>query len=349
MKKIFGWALLIVILMIVALPKFKNMMNATSPNTKMPPKYISVYYKIIEPESFQSTISVTGTVFPNENAILSSASSGRIVSINFQEGQWVAKGTLLAKVDDKELTAELSKINIAIKAAEQRLGRINALLNSGASSQEEKELLNSDLEKLQSEKLAIMARIEKSVIRAPFSGTLGLKNMSVGKYVQAGEPIVSIQDVNTLKIDFSLPEAYAFQIKAKDKFRFTIEGIPDTLEGQVKVLEPYVDIASRTVKVRGEYHAKGKKIFPGMYAHIMLQTSQSEPQIMIPSEALIPEMTGYSVYVAKNDTAIKQAITIGKRLESTVQILKGLQCKDTLIVSGLMQLKPKMAVKLKKS
>ena len=190
------------------------------------------------------------------------------------------------------------------------------------------------------------AQIAKTEIIAPFSGIIGLRSVSEGSYVSQSTKIASIQQNNPLKIDFYIPEKYSNAIKIDDSIKFTIEGINDTLNAMVSAVEPKVDDLTRTIQVRAITQNNSGKIIPGVYAQILFSLEKTDNAILIPTQSIIPILKGQKVFICKNGIAEEVKVKTGLRSETKIEILDGIQAGDTIITTGIMQLKAGMPLKI---
>jgi membrane fusion protein (multidrug efflux system) len=193
----------------------------------------------------------------------------------------------------------------------------------------------------------VKAQIEKTEIRAPFDGQVGLKNVSEGSFVSQEYLIASIQQMHPVKIDFSLPEKYSTAVKAGQKITFTIEGDTTRHSGEVYAVEPRVDPATRSIRIRALAPNPGNKILPGVFARVNFGLNHIGEAVLIPTQAIIPVLKGKKVLVAENGMAISKVITTGIRQDKDVEIITGLKPGDTLITSGIMQLRDSMPVNVR--
>ncbi len=302
---------------------------------------------IITGSELQEGILASGTVLANESVELHPEISGKVVSILFREGSSVKKGDLLVKLNDADYRTQLSKLESSRKLLIEKADRQKQLFDlNGISRQEYDESLNQ-LAAVESDLQFVKAQIEKTEIRAPFDGQVGLKNISEGSFVNQEYLIASIQQMHPLKIDFSLPEKYSSAVRAGQKIKFTIEGDTTTHSGEVYAVEPKVDPATRSVRIRALAPNPGNKILPGAFAKVNFGLSHSGEAVLIPTQAVIPVLKGKKVLVAQNGLAISRVITTGIRQDKDVQILSGLTPGDTLITSGIMQLRDSMPVSVK--
>ena len=303
-----------------------------------PASNVSAY--VLKNEKLSNEVYASGTIMANEEVQLQPELSGKIIKINFQEGSKVSKGQLLVKINDADLQANYKKLQLQYKLAEERMDRQKKLLAISGISQEEFDILQSEYNVVKAEMDYATAQIEKTEIRAPFDGIVGLKNVSEGAYVSPSIVIASIQQINPVKIDFSISERYSSVVKKGDKLSFRIEGNDQVLKGQVFAVEPKIDMATRTVQVRAVCPNPKGDIYPGAFARVQLALNDIDSALMIPSEAVIPDLKGKKVYRIKNGQAEYVKIITGLRTDEMIQITSGLTAGDTVITRGIMSLKP---------
>jgi membrane fusion protein (multidrug efflux system) len=303
---------------------------------------------LIVPTQMSELINSTGTLRPDEEVDLSFETAGKIVKINFVEGTRVKKGDLLAKINDRPLQAQLEKLQVQLKMAEAKEFRQRSLLDKDAISQESYDQIQTDVQSIKADINLIKARISETELRAPFDGSIGLRYLSEGTYVTANTKIAKLVKLNPIKIDFSIPEKYASDINIGYPITFSIVGIESDkiYKASVYAFDPRIVEGTRTVSLRALYDNKTEELKPGRYAGITLELSKIENTVSIPTEAIIAEMEGEKVFVYKGGKAKSVNVTIGLRTESKIQITKGLNFGDTLLTTGIMQLRQNMPVVL---
>ena len=310
-------------------------------------KILNVNGKIIKPESMTDEITVIGTLLPDEEVDLSFETSGKIVEINFMEGSAVKKGQILAKVNDRQLQAELQRLQAQVKLAEDRVYRQQALLKRDAVSQEAYEQARTELATLNADIDIVKSNIALTELRAPFDGVIGLRNVSEGAYASPDVVVAKLTKISPLKIDFYVPERYANQIRPGTRLTFTVEGREENFRAEVYATESKVDIETRTFAVRALFpNRQGKQLLPGRFADVKIRMHDIPDAIAIPTEAIVPEMGVDKVYLYKNGKARAVTVRTGLRTESSIQILAGLNLGDTIITSGTLQLRTDLPVKL---
>jgi membrane fusion protein, multidrug efflux system len=307
---------------------------------------MSVNAILISEKDYANTISLSGSIEANETVEIRSEISGVVEKIYFSEGTNVSKGQVLIKVNDIELRAQLSQAQTRQRLASENERRAKLLLQKEAISQEEYDIANAEFRSLNAQTQLIQAQIAKTTIRAPFSGKIGLRNISPGTYVTPSLLITNLVNTNQLKITFSIPEKYTSQVQVSTIIKFKVAGTTETFEAKIYAIEPSIDITTRTLQVRAATENKNNSLFPGTYANVELPLDIVKNAILIPSEAIIPIQNGKKVYVAVNNMATERIIKTDTRTENKVLVLEGLKKGDTLITSGMMSLKADAPVKV---
>ncbi len=309
-------------------------------------KALNVNAITIKPQLLKEEIPITGITMPDEEVDLSFESSGKITEINFEEGTFVKKGQLLAKVNDKPLQAQLQRLVSQLKLAEDRVFRQNALLERDAVSKEAYEQVKTELATLNADIDLVKANIQQTELRAPFDGIIGLRQVSVGQFASPSTIVAKLTKVSPLKIEFAVPERYASDVKAGTNLSFTIEGRLTPIQAKVYARESKIDLETHTLTMRALYTNPNGDIMPGRYASIRLTNQEVENALAVPSQAIVPEMGVDKVFLYKDGKAMPTEITTGIRTEKEVQVLKGLNIGDTVIVSGTLQLRTGLNVSL---
>ncbi len=301
---------------------------------------------VIKPTRLSDLIRSTGMLGPDEEVELSFETAGKIVGINFTEGTRVKEGDLLAKINDKPLQAQLQKLQAQKKLVEEKEFRQKSLLDKDAISQESYDQIVTELQTIQADINLIKARISETELRAPFDGIIGLRYLSEGSYATPSTKIARLVKISPIKVVFSIPERYANEVTIGFPVTFTMDGSNDIYNAQVYAVEPKVEQETKSIVIRALYPNKKEELKAGRYASVILQLSQIENAIAIPTEALIPEMEGEMVYVYRKGIADAIRVGIGLRTESLVQVVDGLKFGDTLITTGILQLRQSLPVVL---
>ncbi len=294
---------------------------------------------VLYAQKFNDNISLSGTIEANEQIEIRSEVSGVVESINFQEGSKVSQGQVLFKVNDIELQAQLSKVRTAQKLASENERRAKLLLEKQAISQEEYEIVSADFQSASAESQLIQAQLSKTVVRAPFSGTIGLRSISKGTYVTPVTPIAKLVNTSKIKITFSIPEKYTSQVSIGSELTFTTSDSKQEHEAKVYAIEPEVEIATRTLKMRAIAENKDGLLYPGTYANVILPLESIDNALMVPSESLIPVQNGKRIFISEGGKAKEIDVEIGARTGNEVRIISGLKVGDTILTYGVMALK----------
>lgn len=313
-------------------------------NGKKPP--MSVNGIVVAPEEFSNILSLSGSIEANEQVEIRSEVSGIAENIYFTEGSKVTKGQVLVKINDIELRAQAGAAKTRQNLASENERRAKLLLQKEAISQEEYDIASADFKTAQAQTQLINAQIGKTSIRAPFSGTIGLRNISPGTYVTPTTLIANLVNSNQLKITFSIPEKYASQMKLDSKISFTVAGSTENFEAKIYAIEPAVDIATRTLRVRALAQNSQGKLLPGTFANVALPLEKIKDAFVIPTEAIVPIQGGKKVFVSKNGQAQEVMVQTGTRTDKDIVVLTGLKAGDTVLTTGVLTLKKETPVKV---
>ncbi|HJS01273.1 MAG TPA: efflux RND transporter periplasmic adaptor subunit [Flavobacterium sp.] len=308
---------------------------------------INVNGIVVKPQTFDNNLSLSGSIEANEQVEIRSEVSGIVESINFKEGSNISKGQLLFKVNDSELRAQLSQANTKEKLAAENERRAKLLLQKEAISQEEYDVARAEYASTKAQSQLIKAQIAKTSVRAPFSGKIGLRNISVGTYITPAILVTNLVNLGKLKITFSIPEKYANQVINNTEFSFSVTGTKEKFKAKIYAIEPSVEIATRTLQVRAITENKDGKLFPGTFADVELPLAVIKDAIVVPTEAVIPVQNGKKVFISENGKAKEIMVETATRTDASLLILSGLKAGDTVITSGVMALKNEAQVKVK--
>lgn len=321
--------------------------SKTAKGDKGKPTEVSIL--VLKPEPLARQVQSSGTLLAREEVDLKTEMQGRITAVHFKEGTQVKKGTLLVKLNDAEIRAQLGKLETQLKLSQAKEDRQAALFAQDLISKEENEIAQQEKSGLLSDRDLLRAQLAKTEIVAPFDGVVGLKDVSEGSNVAAGTRIAGLFSLDPLKIDFSIPEQYFGQVKAGDSVLISVDGLPKPLKGSVYAIEPKVDPATRMLRIRGYCPNADGRIAPGASARVQLPLRTIPDAIMVPSMAVLPDIKGIKVMLYKGTKdggkAVAVAVQSGYRTEDKIQI-EGVAAGDSLIVSGLIQLKSGSPVRL---
>ena len=299
---------------------------------------------IVKPESFTEIIPVTGSIEANESVILKSEVSGKITGIFFSEGQRVSAGTLLIKVYDDDLQAQLNKAKANLKLAEDVEERQRLLLDKEAISRQEFDVAFANLQAAQADVELLEAQISKTEIKAPFDGTLGFRKVSPGEYITPGVDIASLVKNDTVKIQFTVPEKYSQLLGRNTAIRYRMEGQSGERRATVYAVAPTIDPSTRTLQLKALAPNPNGSLIPGAFAKIDVMMQTQKNVLLIPAKAILSETSGQKIYLYKNKKVESVMIETGSRTNNRVEIVRGLSPGDTLITTGIMQITPRTAV-----
>ena len=293
---------------------------------------------------FSSDIEVNGTVLSDEMVELHPEVGGRLTYLNIPDGARVAKGTILAKVNDADLQAQLQQQKVQLELAEKTEQRLKKLLAVNGVDQASYDAALSQVNLYNANINVLQAQIDKTVVKAPFSGRLGLRLVSEGAYVSPSTVIGTLQETDKIKIDFSVPEAYASLVKIGKIIHVKTNESEQDLTATISAIEPQINTATRNIKIRAKLN-KGT-LSPGAFVKVLL--NEKMKGIVVPTNAIIPDALSNQVVMVKNGKAVFQNVETGIRNSDIVEITSGLQIGDTVAVSGVLYVRPNAVVKIKK-
>lgn len=302
---------------------------------------------VVRPQLLRNTILTTGTLLANEEVQLRPEISGRIIGVYFQEGKQVKKGELLLKINDSELEAQLKRKKVEEKQASDEEGRSRKLFETKAISQEEYDKMLNALRMVQADAEAIESQLAETEIRAPFDGKIGLRYVSAGGYVTPDALVATMQDVKTVKVEFSVPEKHASKLQNGTEITVRVGDSDQGKKGAVYAVESMIDPATRTIKARARIPNPDERLIPGSFAKVEITLEQIPDAIVIPSEAVIPDIDGETVFVCRNGKAVSVRIKTAIRTQRGAQVVSGLAANDTVITTGILQLTDGKGVQIK--
>lgn len=334
--------IIILIAAAVILPKLmsgdkKDSGSKSGPDSKNMPIPANGY--IVNAEELDNSIKVIGSIVANEEVELRSELSKKVTGIYFKEGSYVSSGKLLFKLDDSDLDAQMNKLEIQNEIVEKNLNRIQQLYDKNLSTSEELDNLQNESDRINAEMEILAIQIDKTNIRAPFSGIIGFKNVSTGSYVTPAVVLANIQETGKVKLDFSVPEKYVTAFNKGQTITFNVEGESEEFTGVISAFEPKLDGTTRSLTVRAICQNPGRKLLPGTFANVNLNLNSIQDAIMIPTQALIPKLKGHDVFVLKNGSALLTDVVTGVRTDNRIQIVSGINAGDTILTTNILRLK----------
>lgn len=300
-------------------------------------------------QPLEERVSVVGTLTGNEWVDIKSELDGMVEEIGFQEGEHVEAGTLLFSIDHSKLAASLAEAEANLRMAEATAERYRALVDSRAVSQQEADQALTGLEARGAAVELMRAQLQDATITAPFAGTTGARQLSVGQYVTKGQQLTSLIDTRTMKAEFNVPERFLSRVAQGQPIDVRVAAYPDErFQGAVYFISPQVEASSRTVLVKARLPNPEDKLRAGMFANLDLILQVRERAIMVPQTALIVQGQTESVYVVKlDDTVEPRQVTSGVRQADRVEIVSGLEPGETVIVEGTQKVHPGASVSVR--
>jgi membrane fusion protein (multidrug efflux system) len=265
--------------------------------------------------------------------------SGIAERIFFEEGARVAKGQVLLKINDVELRAQLNQAKTRENLASENARRAKLLFDKEAISREEYDIATADYKTARAQTQLVNAQLAKTSIRAPFAGIIGLRSISPGTFVTPETLIATLVNRSQIKITFSVPEKYASQVKKNTTVNFTVSGSTGIFQAKIYAIEPAVEEATRTLRVRALAQNPEGKLLPGTFANVALPLEKTKNAFLIPTQAIIPVQGGKKVFVSHNGKAKEVAVETGTRTAEDIVVVSGLKTGDTVITTGVLTLK----------
>lgn len=312
-----------------------------------PPPTVDVI--VAQLQTVSNSIEANGTVVANEFVELHPEATGRIVYLNVPEGKYVTKGTVIARINDEDLRANLNKSKAALTLAQSYVDRLKPLLSVQGINQADYDAAVNAVISNQADIQYTQALIDKTVIRAPFNGVVGLRQVSIGAYVSNSDIIATMQQVNNLKIDFTVPEDYSSYVSTGSTVQVVLDASTDTVKhtADVIAIEPQANTITRNLKIRAILEDKAKAN-PGAFVKVYIAQGKAQQSILVPTNCIIPSDINKQLIIVKDGKAQFTDVTTGVRLQSNVEITKGVAEGDSVVVTGVLFAKDKKPVKVRK-
>ena len=300
---------------------------------------------LVKRSSIDQTITISGTLKPMEETVLMPEVPGRIVKINLEEGKFVKEGTLLIKLFDEDLQAQLHKSQSQLQITEQTQERQEELVKVNGISQSDYDQTRLQVNSIKADIEVLKVQIRKTEVNAPYDGVIGLRNVSLGAEVTTATPLATIRAINQLKLDFSVPEKYSSMVKPGDQVNFYVQGQDEKYQARVMATEEGIDQSTRNLKVRALVQNRTEKLIPGAFANVELQLNVNQNALLVPTQAIIPTDLDKKVIVSKGGKAKFLSVVTGVRLDSMVEVTKGLTSGDTVATTGILFIRPGSVLK----
>jgi membrane fusion protein, multidrug efflux system len=289
---------------------------------------------------------IAGSMSASKEVIIASEIAKKVSYVAFKDGSYVTKGQLLYKLDDADIRARIRQLQAELRLARTNEQRMASLLKTETVRQAEYDESLTRLQSLEAEQDGLFVALSKTEIRAPFSGVIGITKVHAGAFVTPGAPMVVLQDHGSVKLDFSVSEKYLPLVKLGDKVKFTTEVSKDTFSALITATEPGIESQNRSFPLQAVASNTARLFKPGMSAKILFNATPNTRGISVPTEALIPNGNGYSVFVVKNGAASITPVSISNRNENEAIITKGLNDGDSVMVSNILRAADGMRVQV---
>jgi len=320
--------------------------TAAAPAKAAPPGIVVEASKV-QVVNLPQAITAVGSLRSDETIIVRPEIAGRVSRIQFREGERVAKDTVLVKLDDSVQQADLERARANLKLSKTKHERAIDLRDKGFLSSQALDESENNLRVAQADAELMEARSSKTTIRAPFAGTIGLRQVSIGDYVKEGQDIVNLESLDALKVDFRVPELALSQVRDGQTLQITLDAMPDrAYDGRVVAINPLIDLNGRAIVIRAQVPNVDGKLRPGMFARVRLFTSGMKDTLVVPEESLFPVGDDKYVYKVVDSKATRQKIEIGARRDGKVEVLNGLTPNDVVVTAGAIKLREGAAVQL---
>ena len=296
-------------------------------------------------QALPQTITAVGSLRSDESITVRPEVAGRISAIAFQEGQHVAKGATLVRLDPAINQAEVQQAHANLKLAQSKYERAVDLAQRNFISGQAKDEAENNLRVAEAAVALADARLAKTEIRAPFAGIIGLRVVSVGDYVKEGADVVNLESIDPLKVDFRVPEIYLTQLSVGQTLTVTLDALPGkTFDGRVYAVNPLIDAAGRSVVIRAVVRNADTTLRPGMFARVRLITRDEKQALVVPEQAIVPQGDEQYVFRVVDGKVARAKVDIGQRRDAKVEILKGLGPDDVVVTAGQLKLREGMPV-----
>lgn len=292
-------------------------------------------------------LTAVGSLRSDESVTIRPEVSGRISEIGFREGQRVVKGATLIRFDTSVQRAELEQAEANLGLSRSRLERSRDLFTKGFISAQARDEAESNFRIAQANYDLSQARLTKLEIKAPFSGIVGLRQVSIGDYVKDGQDIVNLEEIDPLKVDFRIPELYLKQLAVGQALQITLDAFPNqTFKGKVFAINPLVDTNGRSIVIRAMVKNTEARLRPGMFARVRLLFSDERDSVAVPEQSLIPVGDDQYLFKVVDGRAQRFKVDIGQRRDGQVEVLQGLAAGDVVVVAGQLKLRDGAQVKV---
>ena len=341
------YLLFVLALVVIACGKNEKTQPGTLPASKTGLTVTSVEGFVAKPSVLAERVTASGTLVPSEETELHPEASGRVVGLHLPEGRSVRKGEVLLKIFDEDLKTQLRKLETQLKQAEITERRLAELLQVKGVSQQEYDLATLSVQTIKSDIDLVRINLDKTELRAPYDGVIGLRRLSMGAYVTPATAVTTLRTANALKLDFSIPEKYSPLLHVGQSLDFTVQGNPTPHTATVLATEQTIAAESRNLVVRASVR-DSRGLLPGAFAEVSLVLSNKTQALMVPNQAIIPQAREKKVILSKGGKAQFVTVKTGVRQAEMIEIIDGIQPGDTICTTGILFLRPDAPVTFSK-
>lgn len=330
--------------------QFKAASQPTEARAAVNPRAAGVPIEVgkIETMTVNEEVEALGTLAADESVVIAPEIAGRVVALGFKEGERVSKGQELVKLDTAILDAELKQAQADLSLSRDTFQRNQSLVQRGAGTQVALEQATAQLATNEARVQLAQAKMAQSTIVAPFNGVVGLRSVGVGDYVSVGKQLITLTNIDPIKVDFRVPEIFLSRVKVGQPIQVRVDAVQGRdFAGTIFAIDPVVDVNGRAIRLRAAVPNADLVLKPGLFARIVIVVDQRENALVIPETAVVPDGVGKVVYVVEDGKAKRVSVEIGKRLPGKVEIAKGLRADMQLVTAGQMRLRDGAAVAIK--
>lgn len=302
----------------------------------------------IELSSVNEEVEALGTLAADESVVIAPEMAGRVVALGFKEGEKVAKDQKLVMLDTAMLDAELKQAQADLSLARDTYDRNRSLVQRGSGTQVALEQATAQLASQEAKIQLVQAKLALATIKAPFTGVVGLRSVGIGDFVSVGKQLITLTNIDPIKVDFRVPEIFLTQVKVGQPIQLKVDAVPDRpFTGQVFAIDPVVDVNGRAVKLRASIPNADLVLKPGLFARVTVVVDKRDNALLVPETAVVPDGVGKAVFVVEGGKARRMPVELGKRLLGKVEVVKGLKAGQQIVTAGQMRLRDGSTVAIK--
>lgn len=320
---------------------------ATPQGTKNAVRAVTVESALARGLTTTRDLRAVGSLASDESVKIAAEIAGRLAEINFAEGQPVAAGAVLARLDDALARAELADAQARFDLAEANFGRARTLARTGNVTERARDEATASLETSRAAVELARVRLDKHAIRAPFPGVVGIRNVSPGAFIGIGATIVNLEKADVLKLDFKLPEIHLADVRVGQTVEITLDALPGrAFEGTIYAINPMVDANGRALEIRARLANPDFVLRPGLFARVVVKGTQPQNVVMVPESAIVPRGGETFVYRIDDGRAVESKVRLGERRSAEVEILDGLTVGSMVVTAGQQKLRNGVTVEV---